>query len=420
MSAAVSATISSMASSYQSEGAVTTTASGYLALLNEPDDTLRAIALTKLLSVVDVLWHEIAEALPDLEALAEDTETTSDTKVRQTAAAVASRVFFHLEEPQQALRLALLAGEEYFDAKSTSSQQQPTSSPYVERLISAAFDAYVKARKIEVGEIEVDTAAEKKTYEDDGLTVSALQPFVHRLLENSCSAGKYDHALGIAFEARETDKVQLILQQSGPSLPLLRYTLQTATTCIASKQFRIQTYQVIANLWLSVFQSSPKDRLIAGYDLVTVYQLLYQADKVGSVLLELLSSSIQEEVLAAYQLCFDLMDTADQAFIQQVAVHIVGDSVPIQQALRVLRGGFYSELALSFLYKQSNADRHIMETLKKSLEERSSGSRSSILHNASVMAHAYLYAGTTNDSFLRDYLDWMKKASNWYVRNDIT
>ena len=56
-----------------------------------------------------------------------------------------------------------------------------------------------------------------------------------------------------------------------------------------------------------------------------------------------------------------------------------------------------------------------MENLKKSLEERGSGGRSSLLHNAAVMTHSYLYAGTTNDSFLRDYLDWMKKASNWYV-----
>jgi 26S proteasome regulatory subunit N2 len=54
-----------------------------------------------------------------------------------------------------------------------------------------------------------------------------------------------------------------------------------------------------------------------------------------------------------------------------------------------------------------------MENLKKALEERGSGGRSSVLHNAAVITHSYLYAGTTNDSFLRDYLDWMKKASNW-------
>jgi 26S proteasome regulatory subunit N2 len=80
---------------------------------------------------------------------------------------------------------------------------------------------------------------------------------------------------------------------------------------------------------------------------------------------------------------------------------------------RVLVGGFSAELSLSFLHKQSKADRMIMERLKTALEERSSGSRNSLLHTAAVVTHSYLYAGTTNDSFLRDYLDWMKKASNW-------
>ena len=44
---------------------------GLLALLSEPDPSLVSHALTKLLSVVDALWHEVAEALPDLEAIAE-------------------------------------------------------------------------------------------------------------------------------------------------------------------------------------------------------------------------------------------------------------------------------------------------------------------------------------------------------------
>lgn len=66
---------------------------------------IRGAALCKLLEIVDIVWHEGAEALPELEALAED--TTLPLNVQQTAAAVASRVFFHSEEPQQALRLAL-------------------------------------------------------------------------------------------------------------------------------------------------------------------------------------------------------------------------------------------------------------------------------------------------------------------------
>jgi 26S proteasome regulatory subunit N2 len=69
-------------------------------------------------------------------------------------------------------------------------------------------------------------------------------------------------------------------------------------------------------------------------------------------------------------------------------------------------------LGLSFLHKNSDSDRLIMENLKKALEERGGG-RNSVLHNCAVVTHSYLNAGTTNDSFLRDNLDWMRKASNW-------
>ena len=56
----------------------------------------------------------------------------------------------------------------------------------------------------------------------------------------------------------------------------------------------------------------------------------------------------------------------------------------------------------------------IMDQLRKALDERGNA-RNSVLHNCGVGTHAVLNAGTTNDAFLRDHLDWMKKASNWYV-----
>ena len=143
-----------------------------------------------------------------------------------------------------------------------------------------------------------------------------------------------------------------------------------------------------------------------------------QPEEAAKVLSELLKGS-EDDALLGYQLCFDLVDTGDQAFVTKVATFLKAEEPSEEHAYRwsqverVMTGGFSSELALSFLHKQSNADRLIMENLKKSLEGRGSGGRSSLLHNAAVITHCYLYAGTTNDTFLRDYLDWMKKASNW-------
>lgn len=368
------------------------TASGWLALLQEPDVALQSHALSKLLGCVETLWHEVAEALPDLEALAENTDLPLAT--RQTAAAVASRVFFHLGEPQQALRLALEAGELDFTKK---------NDPYSKRLVAAALDAYIAHRRKE--DDDDTTPAAIDTTATDPIPIIPLQALVFKLLTISCEAGHAADALGIAMEAREADQVQSILQQY-PHLCAL--ALEVSSGSSHSKAFRTQVLQSVA----ACLPTSDVDMR------VLVHQRLKQPEPVAQVLNQLLMGS-EEQALLGFQVCFDLIDSGDQAFVKAVATFCLAampeaaESARWKQAERILVGGFESELALSFLHKQSGADRLIMEQMKKALEERGSGGRNSILHNAAVMTHAYLYAGTTNDSFLRDYLDWMKKASNW-------
>jgi 26S proteasome regulatory subunit N2 len=397
---------------------VVATASGFIALLQEPYPALKAHALTKLLGCVDTLWHEVAESLPDLEALAEDLDLPLE--MRQTAAAVASRVFFHLEERQQALRLALEAGEKHFDL---SAGRQ---TPYVESLIRAALDAYVVERRKLRGDDETDKPGEGMTGKEEiGIPLEQLQGLVYRLLDACCEEGRYDHALGIALEAQETQKLKDVFSKAPPaeSPALLKYALDLAVNVVTSKAFRQVALAVVAEC----LEEQIDHRKMAAVDLILVYQLLNQPQSVANVLGRLLNGS-EDDALLGFQLCFDLVDSGDQAFVTRVAEVLkplgpAEDSTDADtdkkfrwsQVARVLTGGFSSELALSFLHKQSHADRLIMETLKKSLEERGSGGRSSLLHNAAVLTHSYLYAGTTNDSFLRDYLDWMKKASNWYV-----
>eukprot|EP00934_Nitzschia_sp_Nitz4_P003634 Nitzschia sp. Nitz4//scaffold3_size479765//185174//188503//NITZ4_000076-RA/size479765-processed-gene-1.443-mRNA-1//-1//CDS//3329550686//3624//frame0 len=377
------------------------TASGYIALLQEPDVSLRKHALSKLLACVDTLWHEVANCLPDLEAIAEDLDLPLE--MRQTASAVASRVFFHLDEPTQALQLALEAGESHFDVRN--------KTPYVERLIMAALDVYVQERRKLSGEETNDT-------EETGIRMEQLQGLVYRLLESSCAEGNYEHALGVALESQETSKLKDILVASGPDAALLKYSLQSCVKIVTSKSFRHQALQVIADCLVMVLEKSKS----AAVDLLVVYQLLSQPESVADVLVKLLNAT-EEDALLAFQLCFDLIDTGDQAFVTRVAdvlqtkkpEDISDESVSLRwtQVQRVLTGGFSSELALSFLHKQSNADKLIMETIKKSLEERGSGGRSSLLHGAAVMTHSFLYAGTTDDSFVREQIDWMKKSTNW-------
>lgn len=373
------------------------TASGWLALLQEEDSILQEHALKQLLVHVDTLWHEMAAALPDLEAMAEAQQET----VSPLAAAVASRVFFHLDEAPQALKWALQAGSAYL----TDATESP-GSPYVQRLVAAALDAYIEERKDE-------DAEEKKTDEPPLIPPQALASMVEGLVASACAHGHFRDALGLALEARQVSQVEQIIQAAN-SLEFLRYAVETVQQFVSDKSWRAQVLQLLVRALEDRFPAE------TACDCVLLYQRLGRPAKVASVLAKLLKDdSSPDQQLLGLQLVFDLTDAGDQAFCQAVASEWLNSKTEggkwtdaMDQGLRVLQGGFAAELAVSFLHKQSAADRHFMESIKKALEERSS-SRQAALHTAAVVTHSYLYAGTTNDSFLRDYLDWMKKASNW-------
>jgi 26S proteasome regulatory subunit N2 len=82
---------------------------------------------------VDQYWAEVASAVPLIEELSEDPSFPA----RELAASVASKVFFHLEEYNDALRLALGAGE-HFDVGA--------KTEYVSTLVSRCIDEYVTLR----------------------------------------------------------------------------------------------------------------------------------------------------------------------------------------------------------------------------------------------------------------------------------
>jgi 26S proteasome regulatory subunit N2 len=74
----------------------------------------------------------------------------------------------------------------------------------------------------------------------------------------------------------------------------------------------------------------------------------------------------------------------------------------------VLQGTKSVELNLEFLYRNNRADKSILNKIRDSLE-----SRNSIFHTGVTFANAFMNAGTTNDTFFRENLDWLGKAVNW-------
>ena len=459
-------------------------ATGLLALLNEPTPLLQKTALKRLLPLIHTQWHEVAPLLPDLEALAEGRSEGSDEELKRLAAGVASRVFYYLEEETMALKLALDSDEHLFAGVGNTSVNvnvnvngeafQESERIYMECLIGAAVDAYVSKKKLEFDGItstttSTSTTSASKKEELDQLSMSKLQSVVQIMFERCYQDRTYQHALGVALEAREASKVKEILDHchASPStstskaefFALLQWTLEASLTLVGSKSLRVEVVQVLAAnleaLWLESCTAmkmgngngNTRDQVAksCAFTLATALQVLRTAKPVAEIIQTLLEEdaimnmnknrdveSNDDCLLLALQLCFDLVESGDQNFVNSVAefvkkgVDAGADAdesadetktnsaahAQYKKALKILTGGFSSELAISFLHKNTDSDPLIMENLRANLEHRSSG-RNSMLHNCAVLTHSYLNAGTTNDGFLRDNLEWMKKASNW-------
>ncbi|KAG7394239.1 proteasome regulatory particle base subunit [Phytophthora boehmeriae] len=399
-------------------------AAGILALLEEEDNALKAHALQKLSQVVDNYWAEIADAIPLIEELSEEKSFPQ----RDLAAFVASKCFFHLEEYEDALRLALGAGQ-YFDLNARSQ--------YTDTIIATCIDNYVAVRAKE------DPEAEKAL--DPRLT-----QVVERMFERCYAAGEFRQAMGIALEARRLDQVKECLARSTDVSAALAYCFDICKTVVSNRHFRLKVFEVM----LTVYRSRPTQ------DYASVCQVLQMLDNHSEVskILEQLVRGSDRDCLVAYQVAFDLNENENQKFLTNVfqslpsppapaaAETAVADStttaeegkteaaastpapagaspatpppVPsgasadywdrLSKLKLILSGEFIVDLTLDFLHRHSDSDPLVMKTIKTAVENRNS-----VLHHAAVISHAYMNAGTTSDTFLRENLEWLGKATNW-------
>ena len=122
---------------------------------------------------------------------------------------------------------------------------------------------------------------------------------------------------------------------------------------------------------------------------------------------------IQDDILVGYQIAFDLYESANQGFINKISSMLVStdddseeDKKLFSHFSKILSGEITIDRHLQFLIKNNNADVQILQKTKEFV-------RQSITHNATIIANAMMFAGTTSDKFLRDNLDWLGKATNW-------
>lgn len=336
--------------------------------------------------LIDVHWAEVCNSLASIEELSENDSFAG----RELAAGVASRCFYHLQEYNDALRLALNSGK-YLNISA--------KSEYVQTILSKCIDEYKLLRC-------------KK--DDHAATIDPkMEAIIEQMFHRCYSDGCFEQAIGVALDTRRIDKVDEVLGVaiSSGKESILGYTFNLCQSArnVTPREFRLS---VIASLVKYYRTLSVPDYTNVCFGLLYLNQPLE-----ASITLSNLLRGSDDDALLAYQIAFDLLETENQGFILGITSSLPKSSNAESDKVfderlcklnRILCEGLDIDLTLNFLFKQSHSDVNVLKDIKTAIE-----GRSNVLHNATVVSHAFMNAGTTRDSFLRENLDWLGKAKNW-------
>nr|CCC95494.1 unnamed protein product [Trypanosoma congolense IL3000] len=397
---------------------------GVLALLEERNPSVVRFALERLRPLVDTYWCEISDKLSKIEELSESSPAGEET--RKLAALIASHVYFHLGAYDDSVNYALAAGSAFNFAE---------RSPFTETILSCCIDKYVHYQEQPEAERQgldprlesLFTTLTDKWITQDDVPVKEL--------------------VGFAIRARRLCFLEKVLRQhisATKSAAVLNFTFHVASVLVRDIAFRRKILEILVKLY------TQGDLTAVDY-FSQVQCLLFLGNSALTV--ELIEDLINSDRKAiAYQLAFDMCEYGSQEFISAVADAIErkailtsvsqaeepneaeGEAVPLlpsnqpeaakkeaadgdeekklpdvyQKLLDALTGGMSASLYLNFLYANCNADIHVLNRIRQYTDQRRA-----VAHNATVIAHAFMYSGTTIDVFLRNDVEWLARASCW-------
>ncbi|CAH2005412.1 unnamed protein product [Acanthoscelides obtectus] len=265
-----------------------TSAAGIISLLEEPRPELKVYALKKLDNIVDEFWPEISEAIEKIEILHED----KVFQQHQLAALVASKVYYHLGAFEDSVTYALGAGD-LFDVNARSE--------YVETILAKCIDYYTQQR-----------VALAENSPDIKPIDSRLEAIVDRMFKRCLDDGQYRQALGLALETRRMDVFEQAVSRSDDVIGMLTYAFQVAMSLIQNRGFRNTVLRSLVGLY----------RGLETPDYVNMCQCLIFLEDPLSVaqILDKLVLGQEDSQLMAYQIAFDLYESATQQFLERVLV----------------------------------------------------------------------------------------------------
>ncbi|OTF78663.1 26S proteasome non-ATPase regulatory subunit 1-like protein, partial [Euroglyphus maynei] len=251
---------------------------------------MKIFALDKLNGVVDEFWPEISDVIGKIEVLYED-ECFSHRKL---AALVASKVYYHLGSFEDSLTYALGAGE-LFNVHAISE--------YVDTIISKCIDHYMKLR---VANAMLSASNSKESLQPID---PRLEDIVNRMFQRCFDDHQYKQAIGIALETRRMDMFEKAILQSNDLTGMLAYAFKITMSLIDNLHFRNEVLKILNKLY--------KNLNVPDYISMTQCLIFLDDDKSLAQLLDKLTRN-DDSVLLAYQISFDLYESATQQFLSRI------------------------------------------------------------------------------------------------------
>lgn len=277
-----------------------TSAGGILSLLDENTEKGPVYALHRLNAIVDVFWPEISDSISKVESLYED----ENFKHRELAALVSSKVYYHLGSLDNALTYALGAGR-LFDVND--------KTEYVETIIAHCIDKYTK---LQVEKFQSDGQANIKIDQ-------RMEDIVNRMFQRCFDDKKYKQAIGIALETRRIDIFEKAVKEANNTHEMLTYAFKITMQLLQNRKFRTVVLRTLVQLYLSL--QVP--------DFISVCQCLIfldDPDQVAEILQKLVRGTT-DQMLMAYQIGFDLYESATQQFLNKIQ-----DALRVQAPIPIL------------------------------------------------------------------------------------
>ena len=338
------------------------TAPGLIALLTEKNQKFQIKGITELENVVSSEWPQISESIELITKLALD----KDFPACEIAARLASKLYYNLGEHDKAVDFAILSGKA-FDVT--------VKDEFTQSVSAHCIQCYIK-RKKESQEID-----------------PKLTEIVKSVLTNLLKDERYSACLCLAIETDFLDFVQESLEKQ-PDLveAAIEITLSTVTD--------IDYTQKLLSL-LVTFADKNCDK----FQVAQLYHSLHNPESIAQVLIALRKSNNTDNWLMAYQIAFELAENANQNFRQIIIEMLPPDMADLMCILtRKMLLKFY----LDFLFNNNHTDIHIIVNLKESLK-----TKKMLILSSVVCSYSFMYAGTGDDNFYRQNIDWFSNGKKW-------